>query len=173
MTTHERAGRQYRMLPDDEPSTPGASEAPSFSRSWIRVRSAWRHPVEVFRLVRLWRGLKRQLDAASGLRSFEYRLRLRPFMIGMHVVWDRHRDEIRFAETSAHGAVASWAKRSSLIPAFRFEHFALDGDRIVRLGGFWLFEDEGDIPADAALPLGPATANLNKPPAADARAGGQ
>ena len=137
MTTHERAGRQYRRLPDDEPTTPGASEAPSFSRSWIRVRSAWRHPVEVFRLVRLWRGLKRQLDAAPGLRSFEYRL------------------------------------GSRLIPAFRFEHFALDGDRIVRLGGFWLFEDEGDIPADAALPLDPATANLNKPPAADAGAGGQ
>jgi hypothetical protein len=173
MTTHERAGRRYRSLPDDGPNTPGASEAPSFSRSWIRVRSAWRHPVEVFRLVRLWRGLKRQLDAAPGLRSFEYRLRLRPFMIGMHVVWDRRRDEIRFAETSDHDEVASWAKRSRLIPAFRFEHFALDGDRIVRLGGFWLFEDERDIPADAALPLDPATVNLNKPPAADAGAGGQ
>jgi hypothetical protein len=46
-----------------------------------------------------------------------------------------------------------------LIPAFRFEHFALDGDRIVRLGGFWLFEDEGDIPADAALPLGVRPSN--------------
>jgi hypothetical protein len=153
MTTPGKPDRQYRRLPADDPPPPDAEGAPSFSRGWIRLRSPWRHPLELIRFLRLWRRLKRELDAAPGLRSFEYRLRLRPLMVGMHVVWDCHRDELRFAESSIHAAVASWSARSPLTPALRLEHFAASGDRLVRLGGFWLFEHEADLPSDAELPL--------------------
>jgi hypothetical protein len=153
MTTTGKPDRQYRRLPADDPAPPDAAEAPSFSRGWIRIRSPWLHPLELIRFLRLWRRLKRELDAAPGLRSFEYRLRLSPLMVGMHVVWTCRRDELRFTASSCHDTVASWSAHSPLTPALRLEHFAAAGDRVVRLGGFWLFEHETDLPSDAELPL--------------------
>src|SRR5262249_1832444 len=108
-----------------------------------------RHPGEVLRFLRMWLRLKRELDQSPGLIGFEYRVRLRPLMIGMHVVWRSHDDEMRFYKDSSHKAISSWSFKSLLTPALRLEHFLRDEEsRLVRLGGFYVYETETDLPEE-------------------------
>jgi hypothetical protein len=152
MNAEGRRDRHFERLPADRPL--GDWEGPSFSRGWIRIRAPWRHPVEVARFASLWRRLKWELDRAPGLVSFEYRVILRPLMVGMHIAWRDARDEHHFIESSSHGAVAAWSRRSPLTPALRLEHFAVDAERrLIRLGGFLLYERPEDLPSDAVIPL--------------------
>jgi len=126
-----------------------AAAGPSFSRGWIRIRHALRHPWEVFRFLRMWLRLKRELDRSPGLIAFEYRVRLRPLTIGMHVVWRSHEDEMRFYKDSSHKVMSNWALGSPLTPALRLEHFFRDEQsRLIRLGGFYVYEKETDLPEE-------------------------
>jgi hypothetical protein len=68
-------------------------------------------------------------------------------MFGMHIVWHSHEDEMRFYKDSSHQAISRWSLKSPLTPALRLEHFLRDEQRrLVRLGGFYVFENEGDLP---------------------------
>jgi hypothetical protein len=126
-----------------------AAAGPSFSRGWIRFRHPLSYLREVIRFMRLWRKLKRELDRAPGLIAFEYRVRLRPLMIGMHIVWRSHEDEMEFYRCSSHKMISKWAIRSPLTPALRLEHFLRDEQRrLVRIGGFYLYEVETDLPEE-------------------------
>jgi hypothetical protein len=127
----------------------GQAAGPSFSRGWIRIRLALRHLWEVFRFLRMWLRLKRELDRSPGLIAFEYRVRLHPLMVGMHVVWRSHEDEMRFYKDSSHQVISTWSLRSPLTPALRLEHFRRDEQRrLVRLGGFYVYETETDLPEE-------------------------
>jgi hypothetical protein len=135
-----------KLLADDSTSMPAG---PSFSRGWIRFRQPWRYPFEVMRFLRMWLRLKRELDRSPGLIAFEYRVRLQPLMLGMHVVWQSHADEMRFYRESSHRAISNWSMKSLLTPALRLEHFVrLEASRRVRLGGFYVYENEGDLPEE-------------------------
>jgi hypothetical protein len=137
--------KHYQKLPADEGDE--ALSGPSFSRGWIRVRQPLLHPWELWQFLRMWLTLKRELDRSPGLIAFEYRLRFRPFMIGMHVVWRSHADEMRFYTESSHKVVSQWSFRSQLTPALRLEHFVRDKKRrLVRLGGFRVYEKDTDLP---------------------------
>jgi hypothetical protein len=138
---------RYQKLPADDCVT--VPPGPSFSRGWIRIRRPLRHLWEVLRFFRMWLALKRELDRSSGLIAFEYRLRLRPAMIGMHVVWRSHEDEMRFYRDSSHKVISSWSFKSPLTPALRLEHFFRDEQkRLVRLGGFYVYEQASDLPEE-------------------------
>jgi hypothetical protein len=94
----------------------------------------------------MWLKLKRELDRSPGLLAFEYRVRLRPLMFGMHVVWRSHEDEMRFYRDSSHRAISAWSFKSPLTPALRLEHFlSIEPNQRARLGGFYLFEEESDL----------------------------
>jgi hypothetical protein len=97
----------------------------------------------------MWRRLKRELDRSPGLIAFEYRVRLSPFMLGMHAVWQSHEDEMRFYRDSSHRALSSWSFKSPITPALRLEHFLrIEPNRRARLGGFYLYEQESDLPEE-------------------------
>jgi hypothetical protein len=97
----------------------------------------------------MWRQLKRELDRSPGLIAFEYRVRLRPLMLGMHVVWQSHDDEMRFYRDSSHRTISNWSFKSPLTPALRLEHFLrIEPNRRARLGGFYLYEQESDLPEE-------------------------
>jgi hypothetical protein len=139
--------KHYRKLQAHAGDLPGAG--PSFSRGWIRIRRPLRHPWELFRFLRMWLKLKRELDRSPGLIAFEYRVRLHPLMIGMHIVWRSHEEEMRFYKDSSHKDISTWSLRSPLTPALRLEHFLRDEQcRLVRLGGFYVYETENDLPEE-------------------------
>ncbi len=102
--------------------------------------------------MRGWRRLKREMDRTEGLRAFEYRINLRPLMIGMHIVWRSHEDELRFYKNSSHLELSRWSMRSPLTSALILEHFTRDeGKALVRLGGFYVYEREDDLPQDSFI----------------------
>jgi hypothetical protein len=144
MGRNQTLKKVYQKLPAD--AWVPAPSGPSFSRGWIRIRRPLRHPWEVFRFLRMWLKLKRELDRSPGLITFEYRVRLHPLMIGMHVVWRSHEDEMRFYKDSSHKVISTWSFMSPLTPAIRLEHFLRDEQRrLVRLGGFYVYEEETDL----------------------------
>jgi hypothetical protein len=145
---HNRAPKKYyEKFQADTGVSPAAG--PSFSRGWIRIRHPLRHAWEVLRFLRMWVQLKRELDRSPGLIAFEYRVRLYPLMIGMHVVWRSHEDEMRFYKDSSHKVISNWSFRSPLTPALRLEHFLRDEQsRLLRLGGFYVYETKTDLPEE-------------------------
>ncbi len=109
--------------------------------------SSQNHPQLTRDLILLWFELARQ-----GLRAFEYRINLRPLMIGMHIVWRSHEDELRFYKNSSHLELSRWSMRSPLTSALILEHFTRDeGKALVRLGGFYVYEREDDLPQDSFI----------------------
>ena len=147
MARNRTSKKHYQKFQPDAGVSPAAG--PSFSRGWIRFRHALRYPWEVFRFLRMWLKLKRELDRSAGLIAFEYRVRLRPLTIGMHVVWRSHEDEMRFYKDSSHKVMSNWSLGSPLTPALRLEHFFRDEqNRLVRLGGFYVYEKETDLPEE-------------------------
>jgi heme-degrading monooxygenase HmoA len=144
MGRHRTLKKHFQEFPADDCGPVPAG--PTFSRGWIRFRRPVRHPWEVLQFLWMWRKLKRELDRSPGLISFEYRVRLRPLMIGMHVVWRSREDEMHFYHKSSHKKISSWALESPLTPALRLEHFVRDQERrLVRLGGFYVYETETDL----------------------------
>jgi len=118
-------------------------DIPSVSRGWIMIHRPWMHPLESLRFLKLWRKLKKELDRAPGLRSFEYRVSLAPLMMGMHIAWESHRHEIAFYRNSSHGKVAAWSMKATLTPALMLRHYAINGEKTWKLlGGFDAY-DEG------------------------------
>jgi hypothetical protein len=147
MARQQPRKKHFEKLPADDSAS--APAGPSFSRGWIRFRRPWRYPFEVLRFLRMWLRLKRELDRSPGLIAFEYRVRLKPLMYGKHVVWQSHADEMRFYRESSHRAISNWSLRSPLTPALRLEHFLrLEANRRLRLGGFYVYENESDLPEE-------------------------
>jgi hypothetical protein len=139
--------KHYQQFHADGAVPPTAG--PSFSRSWFRFRHPLRYPSEVLRFLRMWRKLKRELDRAPGLIAFEYRVRFRPLMIGFHIVWRTHEDEMHFYKSSSHKMISKWSLGSPLARAQRLEHFLRDDQRrLVRIGGFYLYEADADLPEE-------------------------
>jgi hypothetical protein len=147
MVRDRTPNKHYQKFQPDAGAPPAAG--PSFSRGWIRIRDVLRHPWQLIRFLRMWLRLKRELDRSPGLIAFEYRVRLRPLMIGMHIVWRSHEDEMRFYKDSSHKMISNWSLKSPLTPALRLEHFFRDDqNRLLRLGGFYVYEKETDLPEE-------------------------
>ena len=136
--------KSYRHLASEE--IPLNSEGTFISIGWIRTKQPLLHPIESLRFYRLWRRLKRELDAAPGLTSFEYRLTFRPMRIGMEVSWSDQEAEKVFYRKSTHPAISKWAMQSVLTPAMRLDHLFKDHNgRVYLRGGFSAFEPGHEI----------------------------
>lgn len=147
MATDQRPSSRKRYVPIPPDPEAASWNGPVVSRGWLCARDPWRHPIAVVSLFLQWLRLKRQLDKAPGLLLFEYRFRFDCLLFGMHICWRSKEDERVFYKTSSHQTIADWAMRARLLPAVKLEHLALDStSRIIRLGGFYACEQEGDLP---------------------------
>lgn len=127
---------------------------PVLIRGWLRLRQPWRRPLAALTLALKWRSVRRDLARAPGFASFEYWQRLESLVLGMHVGWATYEDSARFADVASHVDMARWATASRLVRAMKLETVALSPDgRLIRLGGFYISEQESDIPRDSLFPL--------------------
>ena len=137
------------------PAGPSAEHCtgPVLVRGWLRVRHPWLHPAAALTLVRKWSRLKKDVDRSDGFLSFEYWQRLDALVFGMHVGWNSYAELQAFYKTPSHRDIAAFATGSSLVRAMKLETMAIDADdHIIRLGGFYICEDESDLPNDSLFP---------------------
>lgn len=152
---HEHASsagsnKRYISIPPDPEAV--SWKGPVVSRGWLVGRSPLLHPVASIHLLLKWIRLKRELNRAPGLLSFEYRLRFDAYLFGMYVCWRSKEDEMEFYRTSSHRDIAEWAMKARLIPALKLEHLALDANqRLIALGGFYACEREEVMPSNDFL----------------------
>jgi len=126
---------------------------PVLVRGWLRVRDPWRHPIVVLKLARKWSRLKKDVDHGKGFVSFEYWQRLESLLFGMHVGWSSNAELLSFYKTPSHRDIAAFATKSPFVRAMKLETIAIDAeDQIIRLGGFVICTDEGDLPSDGLFP---------------------
>ena len=137
------------------PASEGAEEwsGPVLIRGWLRAREPLMHPVACVKLIRKWARLKRDVDRGAGFLSFEYWQRLDQLVFGMHVGWSSNAELLSFYQTPSHKDIAAFAMRSALVRAMKLETLAIDErSRVIRLGGFTIQTDEGDLPNDSLFP---------------------
>ena len=126
---------------------------PVLVRGWLRVRRPWLHPVAALTLIRKWTRLKKDVDGGIGFLSFEYWQRLDCLVFGMHVGWRSQAELLAFYRTPSHRDIAAFATTSPFVRAMKLETMAIgDSDRLVRLGGFVICADHGDLADDALFP---------------------
>jgi hypothetical protein len=154
MTAKGVSKKQYRELKPESPLEDSLS--PLVTRGWIAVRHPWRHPIEALRGANMWMRMVQVLKRSRGMRGYEYIISIRPLAIGVQVLWEDRGCEMEFYRCSEHKEIATWSLRSCLTPAMYLEHFtSSDSKTLLRVSGFYFFEDERDLPPDRLMPFPP------------------